>query len=114
MKGKPTGMIATDEICEQRRQRMTGPNNPMWTGGDSDRERRNSAYKNWRVSVFKRDDFRCQTCGYRNGDGTKRTDLHAHHVEPWVTNTELRYVPDNGLTVCVPCHRWVHALHTDG
>jgi len=81
-----------------------GENNPMWCGGDSDRERRNSAYKVWRIEVFTRDDFTCQCCGYKNGNGTKRKDLNAHHIVKWIDSIELRYEVENGKTLCVPCH----------
>lgn len=105
MKGKrPPGIIATPETREASRQRMTGENNPMWRGGDSDKERRNSAYKKWRVEVFKRDGFICQSCGYFNGCGEKRRDLNAHRIVPWIDSIELRYEASNGKTLCVPCH----------
>lgn len=90
------------------RKRMLGEKNPMWKGGDSDKERRNADYKDWRTGVFKRDDFTCQRCGYRNGDGTKRKDLNSHHIIPWIESIELRYVIENGMTLCIPCHIKVH------
>lgn len=108
-KAKPFGdkcraAADTPEIREQRRLRMIGPNNPMWVSGDSDRLRRNSEYKEWRIAVFECDNFTCQHCGYRNGNGTKRRDLNAHHIVRWVDSIELRYEIANGLTLCIPCH----------
>ena len=94
----------TPEVHERRRVRMMGEANPMWKGGDSDRERRNSKYKAWRIAVFERDDFTCLECGYRNGDGTRRRDPNAHHIVPWIESIELRYAIENGMTLCVPCH----------
>lgn len=85
-------------------ERMMGDKNPMWKGGDSNKERRNADYKDWRLSVFKRDNFTCQECGYYHGDGTKRKDLNAHHIIHWINSIELRYTIDNGITLCVPCH----------
>jgi len=108
MRGQPTAIEDTPEIREQRRQRMMGPKNPMWQDGDSDRERRNSAYKSWRLAVFNRDGFICRGCGYFNGCGEKRRDLHAHHVVPWIKSKLLRYDVENGITLCVPCHRQAH------
>jgi hypothetical protein len=100
-------------------ERMTGPNNPMWRGGESDKDRRNADYKDWRISVFKRDGFICQDCGYFNGCGDKRRDINAHHIVPWVDSKELRYEVDNGETLCVPCHikrhkamPWLRADHS--
>jgi len=86
------------------RERMLGKLNPMWRGGDSDKERRSADYKDWRIEVFKRDGFTCQGCGYFNGCGEKRRDLNAHHIVPWIESIELRYEVDNGKTLCVPCH----------
>ena len=103
MKGKPFVEI-TNREREIRRQRMLGGNNPMWKGGDSDKERRNAEYKNWRIAVFVRDEFTCQECGYYNGNGEKRKDLNAHHIVRWIYSIELRYEVDNGKTLCVPCH----------
>jgi len=96
--------IQTLEDRECSRQRMMGELNPMWKGGDSDKERRNSAYKEWRIAVFERDGFICRRCGYFNGCGAKRRDLNAHHIVPWIESIELRYVVENGATLCVPCH----------
>ncbi len=106
-KGKPW-FNPSEELRKQRRRRMFGENNPMWCGGDSDKERRNSDYKLWRIAVFVRDDFTCQECGYRHGDSTKRKDLHAHHIVKWIDSIELRYVLENGKTLCIPCHIQEH------
>jgi len=70
---------------------MLGSKNPMWKGGDSDKERRNADYKEWRIKVFERDKFKCQKCGYFNGCGVKRRDLNAHHIIRWIDSFELRY-----------------------
>ena len=94
----------TPAMRKQKSQRMMGDKNPMWVSGDSDRLRHNAEYKEWRISVFERDDFTCQKCGYRNGNGTKRRDLNAHHIVRWAESIELRYILDNGMTLCVPCH----------
>jgi len=81
-----------------------GISNPMWKGGDSDRERRSAEYKHWRISVFERDRYICQNCGYFNGCGKKRRDLNAHHIVHWLESLGLRYEIENGKTLCVPCH----------
>lgn len=103
MEGKPWFDI-TEKHRIERRERMMGEKNPMWKGGDSDKERRNSTYKNWRRRVFERDEFTCRHCGYFNGCGIKRRDLNAHHIVHWIESIELRYEIDNGITLCVPCH----------
>ena len=103
-KGNTPIQTFSDEECERRRARMMGENNPMWKGGDSDKERRNSAYKKWRIRVFERDGFICRECGYFNGCGHKRRDLNAHHIVGWTKSIELRYEVANDITLCVPCH----------
>jgi len=103
MRGKRPFEI-TEKERERRKARMLGPKNPMWRGGDSDKERRNRDYKRWRIEVFERDGFVCQMCGYYNGCGTKRRDLNAHHIVGWTESIELRYEVENGTTLCVPCH----------
>ena len=113
MKGKPIAhIVITDEEREKRKVRMMGKKNPMWKGGDSDKERRNRDYKKWRIKVFKRDAFTCVKCGYFNGCGEKRRDLNAHHIVLWIESNELRYIVDNGITLCVPCHIKEHSKNT--
>lgn len=56
-------------------------------------------YKNWRVSIFKRDKFRCQF-----PDCKCRTRLNAHHIIRWADAPFLRYEIDNGITLCKTHH----------
>lgn len=106
--GKKVKQKISIELATRRKERMIGDKNPMWKGGDSDKERRNADYKKWRVSVFKRDGFKCTMCGYYNGNGEKRRDLNAHHIVKWIDSLSLRYEIDNGTTLCVPCHIKTH------
>lgn len=82
-----------------------GKENPNWKGGhDSEvqRARKDNRYAIWRKSIFERDNYTCQKCGIRGGS------LHAHHIKDWASNKALRFDIENGLTVCVPCHRKIH------
>ncbi len=54
-------------------------------------------YKAWRIKVFKRDFFTCKLCGRKDG-------LQAHHIRRWADYPTLRYVVDNGITLCDVCH----------
>lgn len=83
-----------------------GLNIDDWTGFITPqriRIRQSSEYKQWRSAVFKRDNYICQCCGARNGNGHK-VILHAHHLECFSDNPELRFDINNGITLCFKCH----------
>lgn len=67
------------------------------------RLRQSAEYEKWRTSVFERDNYRCQCCGARNGNGHK-VILHAHHIECFANNPDLRFDINNGITLCYDCH----------
>ena len=56
-------------------------------------------YREWRRSVFDRDDYTCQQCGQRGGK------LQADHIKPFSLFPHLRLVLSNGRTLCVGCHK---------
>lgn len=70
--------------------------------------RRCAEYKTWRKSVFERDNYTCQVCGAR---GVK---LNAHHRKQYAFFPDLRYSLNNGVTLCVPCHKAVHRRRYNG
>lgn len=59
-------------------------------------------YKKWRNSVFERDNYTCMQCGTHGGD------LNAHHVKSFARHKTLRFIIENGITLCVPCHKIKH------
>lgn len=70
-------------------------------------------YRNWRKSVFERDNYTCQKCGdtkcYLNADHIKSYSLiikenNIKTVEEAKKCAELWDVL-NGRTLCVPCHK---------
>lgn len=61
-------------------------------------------YREWRLSVFKRDNFICQRCKDGNGG-----NLNAHHIYAWKFFPSLRYESWNGVTLCQKCHQYVHS-----
>ena len=78
-----------------------------WQGGKTRaaiRARNNAQYREWRIAVFERDNYTCQECGARNGNG-KKIILNADHKKPFAYFPELRYEVSNGQTLCLDCHR---------
>jgi 5-methylcytosine-specific restriction endonuclease McrA len=61
-------------------------------------------YKQWRSEVYKRDKYTCVLCKKQNING-ERTTLNAHHIKSFAKYPKLRFEIDNGITLCVPCHK---------
>ncbi len=96
-----------DHVKKMLIERNTGSNNYNWKGGVTPRNkaiRKSSEYREWRESVFERDNYTCQECGIRGGNGKKVT-LQPHHIKPFCEHEELWFEVDNGTTLCVGCHR---------
>ena len=80
--------------------RQIGANNPFWKGGVSSENkliRNGKRMTDWRIAVFKRDDYTCQVCGQRGGL------LHAHHKIQFHLDRE-NFDISNGMTVHAKCH----------
>lgn len=73
----------------------------------SSRDRTSKEYIEWRLKVFKRDNYTCQCCNKIGGE------LEAHHKIRWVDDVSKRYDLDNGITLCKKCHRKIHKKEGD-
>lgn len=93
-----------------------GVSHPAWKGGLTKLRKLVQnlyLYKEWRKSVFKRDDYTCQMCG------VKGAYIHADHIKPYskiIKDNNITTVEEaklcaelwdilNGRTLCVPCHK---------
>ena len=64
--------------------------------------RKRFEYRLWREAVYKRDNFTCHKCKVSGGR------LHPHHIRNFAEVIELRFAIDNGITLCIGCHRDFH------
>lgn len=91
------------ECYNKNRHMPKGEDHWNWKGGISitNDHRDSYEYKNWRQSVFSRDNFRCTKCG-------SKEKINAHHILSWKYYPEKRYDIDNGITLCEKCHIQLH------
>jgi len=77
---------------------------PKWIQDRSKlKDKRNlSEMKEWRKSIFERDNYTCVDCG-KKGDR-----LNAHHKIPVVRIPMYKFELWNGITLCEPCHKEIH------
>lgn len=97
-----------------RSKNIKGLNNPNYNPDLTDEDRiknksrtHSKEYKQWRLNVFKRDNFTCQIC---NNIGF----LNAHHIESYNNNPDLRTILENGITLCKECHNDFHHIYGKG
>ncbi len=105
--GYRAGYRHSPETIEKIRLANSGERAPNWKGGVSSEDelaRKGSAYRQWRLAVFERDDYTCQCCGARSAEGA-RVRIEADHIKPFALHHDLRYEVSNGRTLCSPCHR---------
>ena len=108
--------------------RYKGADHHFWKGGISDLRdliRHSFKYRQWRSDCFTRDDFTCQECHARSGNG-KRVDLNVDHIKLFAlilkenniksaedaNSCEELWNINNGRTLCVDCHRKTDSFGT--
>ena len=100
MFGKPV----SDETRKRISEANKGEKNGSWKGGIDKRERLEGfEYKQWRKKMFERDSYACQVCGDNKGG-----NLNAHHIKSYTQYPELRFDINNGITLCIDCHKEIH------
>lgn len=91
----------------------TGEKNWNWKGGITPfiKARWSSIkYQKWRKAVFKKNNYTCQNCGIKSGDG-EAVILNAHHIKSIYKYPKLIFRVDNGKTLCLKCHLNYHKKH---
>lgn len=98
--------ITPKKVTEETRKKISdghkGSLNHNWKGGVTPLRVsawKSSEYKLWRNQIFERDNYKCQECNIVGGT------LNAHHILSWRNYPELRYKLDNGVTLCLSCHK---------
>lgn len=90
-------------LSGQKRPWMAGANNPRWRGGVTNENlilRSSLEYRQWRKSVFERDNYLCVIGGKEHGN-----KLNADHIKAFASHPELRFDVSNGRTLCEACHK---------
>jgi len=115
------GIVLSDEIKEKislsKRGQVSwnkglkgyksGKENCNWKGGITPINkliRKTKEYKEWSISVYKRDRYICQDCGIK----CQAKNIVAHHIKPFADYPESRFDIDNGVTLCRSCHFKLH------
>jgi len=109
-KGQGKGKKLSDETRRKIGEANKGEKNIFWQGGicnENKRIRHSIEFKLWREAVFKRDNWICQECNVKSGNG-KTVYLHPHHIKAFAKHPEFRFIIDNGITLCDECHKEIH------
>jgi len=64
--------------------------------------RRSERYKNWAKAVKEEAKYICNDCG------DSKTKKHSHHIKPVCKHPENIFDLDNGVCLCIPCHKQRH------
>ena len=87
---------------EKPRYNRRGEKSWNWKGGitkNGSNLYHSLEYKNWRRSIFIRDEFTCKKCGIKN------VRLEVHHIKSYKENINLLFDCNNAITLCHNCHK---------
>ncbi len=101
--------------CEARRahsqqiNRRGAASHFLKGGTSSERELISAWTRQVTPQVHQRFNHTCQRCGLRGSE----QQLHAHHLVPVYADPSLGYEIENLVTLCQPCHAFVHKHHQE-
>ena len=104
-------MSGNSNSCGCVRLEYLGKNHPNYNPNIPDEERfnrRGNDHKLWSRQVLSQNDYTCQICSQHGGN------LNAHHLNGWNAFPEQRFDLDNGVTLCVDCHKDFHKMYGRG
>jgi hypothetical protein len=76
--------------------------NVKWFEWPDERARDRIRQREWSKAVIKRDDGTCGVCG-------SRSNIEAHHLSNSSAFPSIRFVINNGVTLCRSCHTEFHS-----
>ena len=96
----------TDKRIERMSKDRMGIKNWMWKDDTTQswRDKHKRELRKWRERIFERDNYTCQKCGERGGQ------LHPHHIRHLSEYPEEALDIDNGITLCIRCHKKEHLV----
>ena len=106
LKPNKTSFKKGNHVRTEFKPGLFGEKAPHWQGGKTEKSKllRNSKkFGEWRTKVFIRDNYICQICKAKNGNG-KAIYLHAHHIVPISVDLSKIFNVNNGITYCDKCH----------
>lgn len=97
-----------------RSSSMVGESNFNWNPELSEEERkfkrRIKGYTSFKGQVLRRDNHTCQKCGRDDAE----TELVVHHLNSYDWDKKNRVNVDNGITLCIGCHKDFHDIYGYG
>lgn len=101
----------TEDDRKKRRELFSGSRSNFWRGGKASETQkiRSECSNKLKSIVFKRDNYTCQN----RECGSKKDKLNAHHIIPLYVDTKVGLELDNLITLCIKCHKHIHAKHLE-
>jgi hypothetical protein len=87
-----TNTITTDDYIKNNLSNL-----PLDLDEEKINLRDTNEYPLWQKEVFKRDNYKCIICG-------SNKNLNAHHLDSFSRYPDLRYIVENGVTLCEKHH----------